>query len=108
MLWSTSNGHQEKRGMITSRRCPSMTEKRKIATAECKREAVRLVTAQRYGMAETARNLGMTVNMLHRRNRNIPLIPRPLFLATVTCRRLKQHSANSATRSSGYGWSETL
>ena len=34
-----------------------MTEKRKTYTAEFKQEAVRLVTEQRYGVAETARNL---------------------------------------------------
>jgi transposase len=43
-----------------------MTEKRKTSTAEFKREAVRLVTEQRYGVAETARNLGINVNMLRR------------------------------------------
>ena len=43
-----------------------MAEKRKTYTAEFKREAVRLITAQRYRVAETARNLGMNVNMLRR------------------------------------------
>ena len=43
-----------------------MTEKRKIYTAEFKQEAVRLITEQRYGVAETARNLGLNVNMLRR------------------------------------------
>ena len=43
-----------------------MTEKRKTYTAEFKREAVRLVTEQRYGVAETARNLGINVKMLRR------------------------------------------
>jgi transposase len=43
-----------------------MTEKRKTSTAEFQREAVRLMTEQRYGVAETARNLGMNVNMLRR------------------------------------------
>jgi transposase-like protein len=43
-----------------------MTEKRKTYTAECKREAVRLVTEQHYGVAETARNFGINVNMLRR------------------------------------------
>jgi transposase len=43
-----------------------MTEKRKTYTTEFKREAVRLVTEQRYGVAETARNLGINVNMLRR------------------------------------------
>ena len=43
-----------------------MTEKRKSYTAEFKREAVRLVTEQRYGVAETARNLGINVKMLRR------------------------------------------
>jgi transposase len=43
-----------------------MAEKRKTYTAEFKQEAIRLVTEQRYGMAETARNLGLNVNMLRR------------------------------------------
>jgi transposase len=43
-----------------------MAEKRQTYTAEFKREAVRLVTEQRYGVAETARNLGINVNMLRR------------------------------------------
>jgi transposase len=43
-----------------------MTEKRQTYTAEFKREAVRLVTEQRYGGAETARNLGLNVNRLRR------------------------------------------
>jgi transposase-like protein len=43
-----------------------MAEKRQTYTAECKREAVRLITEQRYGVAETARNLGLNVNMLRR------------------------------------------
>jgi transposase-like protein len=33
-----------------------MAEKRKMYTAEFKQEAVRLVTAHHYGVAETARN----------------------------------------------------
>jgi transposase-like protein len=43
-----------------------MTEKRQTSTAEFKREAVRLITEQRYGVAETARNLGMNVHRLRR------------------------------------------
>jgi transposase len=43
-----------------------MIEKRKTSTAEFKREAVRLVTEQHYGVAETARNLGINVNRLRR------------------------------------------
>jgi transposase len=43
-----------------------MAEKRKTYTAEFKQEAVRLITEQRYGVAETARNLGINVNMLRR------------------------------------------
>jgi transposase len=43
-----------------------MTEKRKTYTAEFKREAVRLMTEQRYGVAETARNFDINVNMLRR------------------------------------------
>jgi transposase len=43
-----------------------MAEKRKVYTAEFKQEAIRLITEQRYGVAETARNLGINVNMLRR------------------------------------------
>lgn len=43
-----------------------MAEKRKTYTVEFKREAVRLVTEHHYGVAETARNLGINVNMLRR------------------------------------------
>jgi transposase-like protein len=41
-----------------------MTENRKTYTAAFKREAVHLVTEPRSGVAETARNLGIHVNML--------------------------------------------
>ena len=43
-----------------------MTERRKTYTPEFKREAVRLVTEHHYGVAETARNLGINTNMLRR------------------------------------------
>jgi transposase-like protein len=43
-----------------------MAEKRKIYSAEFKQEAVRLMTEQRYGVAETARHLGINVHMLRR------------------------------------------
>ena len=43
-----------------------MAEKRKPYTAEFQQEAVRLITEQRYGVAETARNLGINVKMLRR------------------------------------------
>jgi putative transposase len=48
-----------------------MTEKWKTSTAEFKHEAVRLSTAQGYGVAETARNLGLHVNMLRRWRREL-------------------------------------
>jgi|SoiMethySBSTD1v2_1073268.scaffolds.fasta_scaffold266895_1 transposase-like protein len=43
-----------------------MTEQRKTSTAELKREAVRLMTAQRYGVAATARHWGIHVHRLRR------------------------------------------
>jgi transposase len=43
-----------------------MAEKRQTYTAEFKREAVRLVTAQGYGVGEAARNLGIKATMLGR------------------------------------------
>ena len=43
-----------------------MAEKRKVYSTEFKQEAVRFILEQRYGVAETARNLGINVNMLRR------------------------------------------
>jgi transposase-like protein len=43
-----------------------MAEKRKTSTAECKREAVRLVTEHHDGVAEAARHLGSTTTRLRR------------------------------------------
>jgi transposase len=48
-----------------------MAEKRKTYTPEFKREAVRLVTEHHYGIAETARNLGINTNMLRRWKREL-------------------------------------
>jgi transposase len=56
-----------------------MAEKRKTYTAEFKREAVRLVTEQRYGVAETARNLGLNVNMLRRWKQEATATPQAAF-----------------------------
>ena len=56
-----------------------MAEQRKTSTAECKREAVRLVTEQRYGVAETARNLGLNVNMLRRWKQEATATPQVAF-----------------------------
>jgi transposase len=44
-----------------------MTENRQTYTAECKPEAVRLVTEHGYGVAEAARNLGINTHILRRR-----------------------------------------
>jgi transposase len=56
-----------------------MTEKRKTSTAEFKHEAVRLSTEQGYGVAETARNLGLNVNMLRRWRRELNDTPHGAF-----------------------------
>ena len=56
-----------------------MTEKRKTYTAEFKHEAVRLSTEQGYGVAETARNLGLNVNMLRRWRRELNDTPQGAF-----------------------------
>jgi transposase len=56
-----------------------MVEKRKTYTAEFKHEAVRLSTEQGYGVAETARNLGLNVNMLRRWRRELNDTPNGAF-----------------------------
>jgi transposase len=43
-----------------------MAEKRRQYTEEFKREAIRLVTEQGYGVSEAARNLGINAHMLGR------------------------------------------
>jgi transposase len=43
-----------------------MAEKRRQYTEEFKREAIRLVTEQGYGVSETARHLGINAHMLGR------------------------------------------
>jgi transposase len=48
-----------------------MTDKRRIYTEEFKREAVRLVSDQCYGVAEVARNLGLNASMLGRWKREV-------------------------------------
>ena len=48
-----------------------MVDKRKTYTAECKREAVALITAHGYGVREAARNLGLNVNRLRKWKRHL-------------------------------------
>jgi transposase len=48
-----------------------MAEKRRQYTEEFKREAIRLVTEQGYGVSETARNLGINAHMLGRWKREL-------------------------------------
>ena len=47
------------------------TEKRQVYTAEFKREAVRLVTHQGYGVREAARTLGVHTTRLGRWKRQV-------------------------------------
>jgi transposase len=48
-----------------------MSAKRKIYTAEFKREAVSLITNHGYGVSEAARNLGIHATMLRKWKRNL-------------------------------------
>ena len=48
-----------------------MAEKRRHYGDEFKREAVRLVTEQGYGVSETARHLGINAHMLGRWKREV-------------------------------------
>jgi transposase len=56
-----------------------MAEKRRNYGEEFKREAVRLVTEQGYGVAETARNLGINTNMLGRWKRELTMQQQAAF-----------------------------
>ena len=48
-----------------------MSSKRKVYTAEFKREAVSLITKHGYGVSEAARNLGLHANMLRKWKRKL-------------------------------------
>jgi transposase len=48
-----------------------MADKRRTSTAEGKREAVHLVTAQGYAVADAARNLGLNPHLLQRWKREL-------------------------------------
>jgi len=48
-----------------------LTEKRKTSTAECKCEAVRLVTEHGDGVGEAARNFGRNAHLLQRWKREL-------------------------------------
>lgn len=48
-----------------------MSAKRKIYTAEFKREAVSLITNHGYGVSEAARNLGLHANRLRQWKRHL-------------------------------------
>jgi transposase len=48
-----------------------MSAKRKLYTAECKREAVSLITHHDYGVSEAARNVGMHATMLRKWKRTL-------------------------------------
>ena len=50
-----------------------MAEKRRTYTEEFKREAIRLVTEQGYGVSDTARNLGINAHMLGRWKREFDM-----------------------------------
>ena len=56
-----------------------MPEKRCNYTEEFKREAIRLVTEHGYGVAETARNLGINANRLGRWKRECDTKTRAAF-----------------------------
>ncbi len=49
---------------MSTRRSRSTTKQRRKYTDEFKRDAVKLVTQQRYSLAEAARNLGVHANLL--------------------------------------------
>lgn len=56
-----------------------MAEKRRQSTEEFKREAIRLVTEQGYGVSETAGNLGINAHMLGRWKREFDTKGRAAF-----------------------------
>ena len=57
-----------------------MPEKRRIYGDEFKRDAIRLVTENGYGVGETARNLRINVNMLGRWKREAEMTSNGAFI----------------------------
>lgn len=60
-----------------------MLDKRRNYGDEFKREAIRLVTVNGYGVAETARNLGINANMLSRWKREAETKPNGAFIGNA-------------------------
>ena len=59
-----------------------MPEKRRIYDDEFKRDAIRLVTNNSYGISETARRLGINAKMLGRWKREAEMRPHGVFTGT--------------------------
>ena len=86
-----------------------MAEKRRHYGDEFKREAVRLVTEQGYGVSETARHLGINAHMLGRWKREVEAQQRVQpFPGTVVCRPPKKNYSGYARTISGFGWNVTF
>ena len=68
-----------------------MSAKRKIYTAEFKREAVSLITHHGYGVSEAARNLGIQFTMLRKWKRTLEQQGAHAFPGTVVCVRIRKN-----------------
>ena len=75
-----------------------MSAKRKIYTAEFKREAVSLITNHGYGVSEAARNLGLHANMLRKWKRHVEQARRKRFPRQWSSEPGPGRTASSAAR----------
>ena len=82
-----------------------MTDKRHIYTEEFKREAVRLVTDQGYGVAEAARNLGLHASMLGRWKREVEQTMHGAFPGMGGYHSTRRKSTGCGKRTGACGWS---
>ena len=80
-------------------------EKRQTYTVEFKREAIRLMTVHGYGVAEAARDLGITPRCSGAGNANMRPERTAPFLGKAVYPRTRKRSTACARRTSVSGWS---
>ena len=83
------------------------TATRQVYTAEFKREAVRLVTHQGYGVSEAAHNLGINTNMLGRWKRQAEARENGARADNGRLSRERRNWSGCGKRTSVCGWNVT-
>jgi transposase-like protein len=83
-----------------------VSAKRKMSTAEFKREAVSLITDHGDGVSEAARNLGRHANRLRKWKRTLAQEGANAFPGTVASARIRKNCIVCGKKTRVCGWSE--